>query len=107
MKAFLLFTASGPVVILSSHATPADEVFVGKLRAKGVDKFLAFELPWEEVREKYGGHFQVVLNDLRETDDLRILDFNGQRVFQLFRLDRLGDPQVWEPEALQLKVYMD
>jgi hypothetical protein len=84
MKAFLLYTANGPVVILASHDFPADDIFVGKLRAKAVDKFLAFELPLDEVQEKCGGHFQTVLNDLHETDDLRILDFNGQRVFQRF-----------------------
>ena len=103
MKAFLLYTASGPVVILSSHESPADEVFLGKLRAKGVDKFLAFELPLE----RYGGHYQTVLNDLHETDDLRILDVNGQRVFQLFPLNALGVPHVHDPTGMKTKVYMD
>ena len=32
----------------------------------------------------------AVESDLHETDDLRVLDFNGQRVFQLFRFDELG-----------------
>ena len=31
-----------------------------------------------------------------ETDDLRVLDFNGQRVFQLFRFDELGSPILQE-----------
>lgn len=107
MKVYLLLTASGPLVILSSHESPADDVFVGKLKAKGVDKFLAYELPWEAVKARYGGHFQTVLNDLHETDDLRILDFNGQRVFNLFRLDELGEAYVHEPEGKKKKVHID
>jgi len=99
MKAYMLITGGGPIIILSSHESPADQVFVGKLKAKGIEKFMAYELPWGEVKERYGGHFQTVLNDLHETDDLRMLDFNGQRVFQLFRLDELGEPYLHEPEG--------
>ncbi len=107
MKAYMLMTSGGPMVMLSSHDSPADDVFVGKARAKGVDKFLAYELPLEQVRTAYGGHFQTVMNDVHETDDLRVLDFNGHRVFQLFRLDTLGEPFVFEPQGLKSKVYMD
>ena len=103
MKAYMLLTASGPVVILTSHESPADDVFIGKMRAKGVDKFIAYDLPWDEVKERYGGHFQTVLNDLHETDDLRMLDFNGYRAFHLFRLDELGEPFVYEPEGREEK----
>jgi hypothetical protein len=103
----MLCAASGPIVILSSHDSPDDDVFLGKLKAKGIDKFFAYELPWDTVKSRYGGHFQAVLNDLHETDDLRVLDFNGQRVFQLFRLDELGPPFVYEPGAKKEKVYMD
>ena len=97
MKALMLFTCSGPMVVLSSHEKPDDQVFLGKLKAKGVDKFLAYELPLDEVQAKYGGHFQTVVNDLHETDDLRVLDFNGHRVFDLFSLAALQGPFVHEP----------
>ena len=95
------------MVVLSSHEEPDDEVFLGKLKAKGVDKFMAYELTVEDVAEKYGGHFQTVVNDLHETDDLRVLDVNGHRVFELFHLDSLGQPYIYEPEILKTKVYMD
>ena len=40
----------------------------------------------------------MVLRDLRETDDLRILDYNnGDRAFRLFRLSELGPPIHHEP----------
>jgi hypothetical protein len=107
MKSLLLFTGGGPMVVLSSHGEPDDDVFLGKLKAKGVDKFMAYELPLEEVEAKYGGHFKTVVNDLHETDDLRVLDVNGHRVFELFRLDVLGKPFIYEPAAHPTKVYLD
>jgi len=97
MKSLMLITGSGPMLVLSSHDTPDDEVFLAKLKAKGVEKFLAYELPIEDVQARYGGHFQTVVNDLHESDDLRVLDINGHRVFELFRLDSLGEPFVYEP----------
>jgi hypothetical protein len=107
MKVLMLLTGSGPILVLSNHQSLEDEVFLGKLKAKGVDKFIAYELPIAEVEESYGGHFHAVLNDLHETDDLRVLDVNGQRIFSLFRLDALGEPFVFEPDGRKEKVYMD
>jgi uncharacterized Zn finger protein len=67
-----------------------------ELKHKGIGKFVAFEVPLSLARERYGGHFQAVESNLHETDDLRVLDFNGQRVFQLFRFDELGAPILQE-----------
>jgi hypothetical protein len=40
-----------------------------------------------------------VVNDLHESDDLRVLDYNGERAFALFRFDELGSPVFHEPKA--------
>jgi hypothetical protein len=97
MKAALLIVGSGPLVILTSHSSFTDPPLVEKFRAKGIDKFIAYELPLSVVKEKYGGHFQLVMQDLRETDDLRVLDMNGERAFRLFSLSELGAPVIFEP----------
>jgi hypothetical protein len=107
MKALLLMTASGPLVVLSSLAALDDDVLIGKLRVKGIDKFMAYDLSLEDVAAKYGGHFQAVVNDLHQSDDLRVLDFNGHRIFDLFRLDGLGQPFVYDPTGVQTKVFLD
>jgi hypothetical protein len=99
MKAVMLFTGSGPILVLTSHGSITDPGLLDKLRAKGIDKFIAHEIPIEIAKERYGGHFQVVTSDLRESDDLRVLDFNGARVFRLFRLSELGTPIIHDPEA--------
>jgi hypothetical protein len=97
MKAFMMFTGGGPLVILTSHASVTDPLLLDKFRAKGIDKFIAYEIPIEAAKQRYAGHFDVVLRDLRETDDLRVLDYNGDRAFRLFRLDELGTPIHHEP----------
>ena len=96
MKSLLLLTASGPLLILTSHESLHDPKLLDALRGRGIGKFVAFEVPLTLAKDRYGGHFQVVENDLHETDDLRVLDINGQRIFQLFRFDELGRPILQE-----------
>jgi hypothetical protein len=88
MKAFML----------TSHESVIEGGLVNKFKAKGIDKFIAHEVPVALARERYGGHFDVVIKDLHESDDLRILDYNGERAFRLFRLAELGHPILHEPE---------
>lgn len=92
MKVFMLITGSGPLMILTSHASIEDPRMLEKLRSKGIEKFLAYEVPYALARERYGGHFAVVANDLHESDDLRVLDYNGERAFKLFSFEELGEP---------------
>jgi hypothetical protein len=99
MKVAMLFTGSGPIVILTSHESVTDPTLLEKLEAKGIERFLAYDLPLEAAKTRYGGHFTTVMNDLHESDDLRVLDYNGERAFALFRLDELGSPAVYEPAA--------
>ncbi len=99
MKTVMLFTGSGPVVILTSHDSVTDPALLEKLKAKGIERFFAYDLPLDVAKERYGGHFQTVLSDLHETDDLRVLDYNGERAFALFRLDELGPPVICDPRS--------
>lgn len=98
MNTYMLFTGSGPIVVLTSHASALDSALIEKLAGKGIGKFVAFEIPIDLARERYGKHFSVVESDLRQTDDLRILDYNGSRAFNLFRFEELGQPVAHEPE---------
>ena len=97
MKAVMLFTGSGPIVILTSHDSVTDPTLLAKLEAKGIERLLAYELPLDIAEARYAGHFRTVMNDLHETDDLRVLDYNGERAFGLFRLDELANPIIHEP----------
>ena len=99
MKVFLLFSGSGPLVIATSYGSLTDPELLEKLRAKGVEKFIAYELPWDLARMRYGHHFDTAMRDLRESDDLRVIDFNGERAFRLFHLSELGTPILYESGA--------
>ncbi|MEY6432987.1 hypothetical protein ABC977_11280 [Thioalkalicoccus limnaeus] len=107
MKALMLISGSGPMLVLTSVSRLDDDVLLSKLRHKGIEKFMAYELPLEEVARRYGGHFEAVTNDIHETDDLRVVDINGHRVFDLFRLDELGKPFVHEPASESRRAYLD
>ena len=96
MKAAIVFTGSGPIVILTSYASFTDPYLTDKLRTKGGCKFIAFELPVELCRGRYGRHFDVICDDLHQADDLRVLDYNGHRALSLFRFDELGHPIFYE-----------
>ena len=66
------------------------------LRTKGIKKFIAYEVPEEKVKEKYGKQYNVVMGDLRQTDDLRVLDYDGHHVFYNFSFDDLSEPVEFE-----------
>lgn len=97
MKAGILFTGTGPILILTTHESLTDSKLVAKLEAKGIRKYLAFEVPEKEVEKKYGKHYSVVMGDLHQEDDLRVLDYNGHNVFYNFELKTLGTPIYHEP----------
>ena len=96
MKTFLLMAGSGPLMILTSHGSIENPILLDKLLAKGINKFIAYEVPIDLAKQRYGGHFKVVANDLHETDDLRILDYNGDRAFGLFSFRELGEAHIHE-----------
>jgi hypothetical protein len=96
MKAGIFFTGSGPILILTSYDSLTAPELVKKLNFKGIKKFIAFEVPDDMVKAKYGQHFNVIMGDLHQSDDLRVLDYDGHHVFNNFSLKNLGDPIMHE-----------
>ena len=97
MKVGIYFTGSGPILLLTSYDSLTDPHLVQKLAAKGIKKFIAYEVAEETVKEKYGNHYNVVMGDLQQQDDLRVLDYDGHHVFYNFSLKDLGDPVHYDP----------
>lgn len=96
MNCFMFQTGSGPLVVLTSYASATDPALLERLNARGIYKFIAHEIPLDMARQRYGTHFDVVCTDLHETDDFRVLDYDGQRAFRLFRFSELGQPTFYE-----------
>ena len=91
-RAYLVFTGTGPILVLSSYPKLTDDRLVEKLRYKGIDKFIAYEVDLDAVRERYPDSFDSEKKDLEGTEDIRVLDFNGHHIMANFSLDALGDP---------------
>lgn len=96
MKAGIIFTGTGPLVVLTSYDSFTHPDFVEKLKAKGIKKFIGYEVPMEICKQRYGEHYRVVLQDLRQTDDLRVLDFDGHHIFLTFSFKEFGEKFQYE-----------
>jgi hypothetical protein len=92
MKAGIFFTGTGPILILTSYKSLDDSKLAEKLSLKGIKKYIAYEVPEDQVKKRYGQHFNVILGDLKQTDDLRVLDYDGHHVFYNFALNEMGAP---------------
>ena len=90
MKAGIVFTGTGPILILTTYSSLEDRKLLKKLMTKGIEKFIASEIPLDKVKEKYGNHFNVVMEDVKQADDLRVLDYNGHNVFHNFTFSEMG-----------------
>ena len=96
MKAGIFFTGSGPILLLTSYDSLANPELIRKLAAKGIKKFAAYEVPVPLVQKKYGSHYEVIMSDLKQDDDLRVLDYDGHHIFMEFSFREMGEPHYYE-----------
>jgi hypothetical protein len=96
MRAYLVFTETGPILILTSCTNITDTPLIEALRRRGIDKFIAYEVSTDEVHRLYGVPFEVVASDLEQGKEMRVLDFNGPHIFEAFALSELGAPIPYE-----------
>jgi hypothetical protein len=64
MKAGVIFAGCGPILILTTYKSFSESDFIQKLGAKGIKKFIVYEVPVELVKNKYGEHYDVIIADL-------------------------------------------
>jgi hypothetical protein len=98
MKGILVLSGSGPLLLLSSYPTIDDPLLMAKLRAKGLAKFLAWEVPIEHLNDLYGYTFRDIAEQLEARDDMRVLDFDGHRIFLNLSLSDLGQHILFEDQ---------
>jgi hypothetical protein len=90
MRAFIIFSGTGPILILTTFPSLEDESLIEKLRHKGIAKFIAYEVDANRVKEVYGLPYEVIRSDLEDSRDVRVLDFNGHHIFSSFSFAELG-----------------
>lgn len=96
MRSYLVFTETGPILILTSCSSVTEDTLLDSLRHKGIDKFIAYEVPLDAVHRRYGVPFEVVASDIEHGKSVRVLDFNGLHIFDTFPLSDLGSPIPYE-----------
>ncbi len=96
MKAGICFTGTGPILFLTTYDSFVHEELVKKLAAKRIMKYIVYEVPIEAIKEKYGSHFDVIMGDLHQENDLRVLDYDGHHVFYQFQLKQLAGPVIYD-----------
>lgn len=92
IRSYLIFTGTGPILVLSTYADLIDPRLLEKLQYKGISKFIAYEVAIDAVRHRYAHAFTNVAADLAAVEDIRVLDFNGHQIMTNFSLDELGEP---------------
>ena len=90
MKSAIVFTGTGPILIVTTHESLEDGKLHAKLQNKGITKFILREVPLDNVKKRYGSRFTNVADELRESNDVRVLDYNGNQVFVNFEFPDLG-----------------
>jgi len=96
VRSYLIFTGTGPILVLSTYPYLSDPRLVEKLRYKGIVKFIAYEVALAAVKERYAHAYESVASDLAAVEDLRVLDFNGHQIMTNFSLAELGEPIKFE-----------
>lgn len=104
MKAAMVFTGSGPILILTSFDSLEHPTLKEKLGARGITKYIAYEVSVDKVKGLYGTRFSIILGDLSQTDDLRVMDIDGHHVFNSFSFEELGLPIYYQPGQKTVKV---
>jgi hypothetical protein len=57
-------------------------------------KFIAHEVPLQTVKKSYSAHYEHVLTDPKQTDELRILDTDSKQIYTNIDFKVLGPPVV-------------
>jgi hypothetical protein len=98
MKAYLVFSARGPVLVLASYDFAKHPESLDKLAAKTSGKFIAHEVPLDAVKSSYSAHFAHVLEDPSQAGDVKILDDDGTEILTNVRFKGLSAPIYYDPD---------
>ncbi|HSN55651.1 MAG TPA: hypothetical protein VLT32_13315 [Candidatus Sulfomarinibacteraceae bacterium] len=96
---YLVLTGDGPMLVVLRNGADPDTALRRSLGRRGHAKFIACPVSPEDVRRAYGTPFQVIADGLTERHPVRVLDFDGRRVFGNLSLRRVGPPVPMEARS--------
>ncbi|MCL6584416.1 MAG: type VI secretion system contractile sheath small subunit [bacterium] len=91
MKAAIIFSGSSPILIITTYENLLDENITARLHDKGLKRYILSEVPVEKCRALYGNHFDLVVESMNPDGDMRVLDFDGSRIFVNFTFKDMGE----------------
>ena len=89
MKAAIVFTGTGPILVLTNFESLDDPKLHGKIKDKGLSKFILREAPIDIVEKRYGVRYRNLASEMH-ANDMRVLDYNGNQVLVNFEFPELG-----------------
>ncbi|MEJ2188968.1 MAG: hypothetical protein P8Y93_06035 [Acidobacteriota bacterium] len=90
MRSYLVLTENGPLLVMTSLSRITESTLLDALHRKGIEKFIAYEVPVDRLHQFYGVPFEVVASDLERGKEMRVLDFDGHHIFNCLSLSDLG-----------------
>ncbi len=94
-KGYLVFTAPGSILVLTSCNSIKHARVLEALKAKGMNKFVALEVPVSSLKASYSAHFEHLMTDPKANDVLAVLDDDGPRIFRNIDFRELGEAIVY------------
>jgi len=89
---YMVMTERGPFLVLVLGGDTAETILRNEMRRRGHPKFFAWPLPPDDIRNAYGASFEIIEDGLCRELPLRVLDFDGTRVFENTSFAHLGHP---------------
>jgi hypothetical protein len=90
MTALLVFTEKQPILVMASKMAITNGRLEEHLKNRGIETFIAHEVPLDALRQEYGMAFERVEGDIRNGEEMRVLDSKGSHVFARVRFADLG-----------------
>lgn len=89
MRAYVVFSSSEPVLVLTRQTIRSKEV-LDELRRIGCLKFIAREVPVSTLQTQYGQQYDVIEEAVQGGCPLRVLDYSGHRIFRYLPFSDFG-----------------
>ncbi|MBF0284908.1 MAG: hypothetical protein HQL51_10670 [Magnetococcales bacterium] len=93
LRAYMVFSGTGPILVVTRLSTGMQSRHAQEhLAGKGLEKYIAFEVPVARAKERYGPRFQTAVDRLNAPEDIRVVDLDGHHVFSNFQFNEMGEP---------------
>lgn len=93
---YLVATGDGAILVLAIGGVNGRANLRNGMRSRGHSRFIAWPLPPEDIQPAYGAPFEIIEERLCDEQPLRVLDYDGARVFRTVWLSRLEPPELFD-----------